>query len=131
MEELQYSPTGKLRYRIGADALMALHTFWVLGIMVCGTLYILVLQSAWYLPWHAMFVTGTFLLDKLFSGCIFTRWEHKLRLKYDPETDFDEESFIDTYLRRWFGITLGANALTHALNIIFIITWARIAYVYI
>lgn len=87
----------KLRYKILADFLLALHILWIV-LLIGGTIFMYYYR--WYVPYHLIIVTGTLIFNLFLGGCPLTWWEEKYRKKWDPDVFYYPNSFTATYARK-------------------------------
>ena len=98
---------GKIRHKIIADFLVALHVLWII-LLTGGTVFIF--YHRWYIVYHLCFLTGTLLLNLFLGGCPLTWWEEKCRRAWDSKTVYYyPNSFIATYSNKIFSIEITAR----------------------
>jgi hypothetical protein len=94
---------GKLRNKIIADFLFALHVLWI-ALLIGGTIFMV--YHHWYAMYHIVIVTGTLLFNLALGGCPLTRWEEKYRKRHNPDTYYHPNSFVATYAKRFLGLNV-------------------------
>lgn len=95
----------RFRYKLYADLLLAVHILWVF-LLAGGTVFIF--YNRWYIKYHIALVTGTLVLNLVLRGCPLTRLEEKYRKAWNPEVYYCPNSFLATYLRRFFGLKVSS-----------------------
>ncbi len=93
----------KLKYKILADLLLAVHVLWTV-LLIGGTVFMC--YHRWYIKYHLIIVTGTLIFNLFLGGCPLTWWEEKFRKKWDPQTYYYPNSFATTYFRKIFKINV-------------------------
>ena len=105
----------RLRYKIIADFLLALHILWIV-VLVGGTIFMY--YHRWYVVYHLIIVSGTLLFNLFLGGCPLTWWEEKCRKIYDPNIYYHPNSFVTTYLKRIFHVNVTPRQVNWALILI-------------
>lgn len=86
-----------------ANLIAFVHLIWILfGVVSLPLIFIIP-------GWNKLvliFAGVTILSWMIFRGCWFLQIENKLRKKHDPKSSFEEESFIQHYLRKFFNLRL-------------------------
>ncbi|MEX2053237.1 MAG: DUF2784 family protein [Candidatus Paceibacterota bacterium] len=106
---------GKIRHKILADFLLALHILW--GILLIGGTFF-ILEHRWYVPWHMTLISATLFFNLFFDGCPITWWEEKYRRKWDPNVYYHPNSFAVTYFRKIFRINASPRQVIWVLMLI-------------
>ena len=84
-----------------ADAIAWLHLIWILfGIFSLPLIFVV----SWWSNVALIFATVTVMSWIVFRGCWFLQMENQLRNAYNPNEAFEEEAFIQHYLKKYFGI---------------------------
>src|SRR3989338_2150207 len=85
-----------------------IHLFWILfGIFSLPLLFIV----SWWNRVALIFAGITVFSWILFRGCWFLQIENKLRRQYDISEAFEEEAFIQHYLKKYFAINCSRTLL--------------------
>ncbi len=95
-----------------------MHIFWI-ALLVGGIFFMI--KYSWYVVDHVVIVTGTLMVNLFMGYCPFTRWEEKYRKKYDPNAFYYPNSFVITYLKRFFNINMTpgqANTMMVAIKVV-------------
>ncbi len=84
-----------------ADIIAFIHLFWILfGLVSLPLLFIIP-------EWNkiVLIFTGVTIFSWIvFRGCWFLQLENRLRKQHSPKSAFEEESFIQHYLKRYLNI---------------------------
>ncbi len=105
----------KIRHKIIADFLLLLHILWIV-LLVGGTVFMI--YHRWYAVYHLIIVSGTLLFNLFLGGCPLTWWEIKYRKLWNPNADYQENSFAATYARKIFRVNMTPHQATWVLILI-------------
>ena len=85
-----------------ANIIALIHLLWILFGIISLPLTLLI---SWWAKIALVFAGTTVLSWLIFRGCYFLQLENKLRKLYNPSEAFEEEAFIQHYLRKYFDIS--------------------------
>ena len=90
-----------MNYKKRADIIAWMHFVWILfGIISLPLLFVI----PWWDKVTLLFIGMTVMSWLFFRGCWFLQLENRFREQYDPRESFEEEAFIQHYLKKFLNV---------------------------